>query len=803
MIGSENSAPQIPRENALRDYRIVCRSRQASILGRAEVFAGKAKFGIFGDGKEVPQLAMAAAFRKGDFRAGYYRDQTFMFAKGMLTVEAFFAQLYAHADLEAEPASAGRAMTGHFGTRLLNDDGSWKDLLAEHNSSSDISPTGAQMPRLVGLAYASVLYRNLEALREFSRGFSNNGNEIAFGTIGNASCAEGLFWESINAAGVLQAPLVLSIWDDGYGISVPNQFQMTKGDISRVLEGFQRRAGEQSGIDIYSVRGWDYPRLCEIYLEAADKARRNHTPAVIHVTELTQPFGHSTSGSHQRYKTAERLQWEKDNDCLLKMRTWILAQSLASVDELDRLEEEEKTGVIAARDRAWDAFREEIDRERTDLLAIPAETAPSPDAEEEIGRIRGRIAEAPHPFRRELLAAAEEILLELRETDTPVRRRIIKWKGRVLQACSGRYSSDLYCENGRSALAVPEIPAVYSPDAPTVGGYDMLNSYFDAAFARFPRLVAMGEDVGQLGGVNQGFANLQNKYGALRVTDTGIREATILGQAIGMAMRGLKPIAEIQYLDYILYALQIMSDDLATMRWRTRGGQMAPLVIRTRGHRLEGIWHSGSQMAGLIHLLRGVYVCVPRDCTQAAGFYNTLLLSDDPGIVVEVLNGYRRKERVPDNLAEFTIPLGVPEVIREGTDVTVATYGACCLIALEAAALLARAGIEIEVVDVRTLLPFDRHGMLLESLKKTGRILFVDEDVPGGASAYMLQQVLEKQGGFRWLDSPPRTVTGTEHRPAYGSDGDYFSKPNRETIFEAVYGMMHEADPIRFPLFYR
>ncbi len=784
----------------LNDYRIAFRSRQASIAGHREVLSGKAKFGIFGAGKEVPQVALAHAFRKGDFRAGYYRDQTMMFALGMLSVDAYFAQLYAHADIEAEPAFGGRSMTGHFATRLLNPDGSWADLRAGYNSSADVSPTGAQMPRLLGLAYASVLYRRLAELQPLAAsGFSDHGNEIAFGTIGNASCAEGIFWEAINAAGVLQAPMLLSIWDDGYGISVPNQFQMTKGDIYRILEGFQRRPGEKSGLDVYSVAGWNYPKLHETYQSAGESVRTAHVPAVIHVMELTQPLGHSTSGSQQRYKSTERLAWEKEFDCIPRMRGWLLAEGLATEPELEALEEEEKRLVIAARDRAWAGCRQPIEAEKRQLIEHTRELALISAHAPELNKIIEALAGRQDVHRRDLMAAAEEALVAVRLEDVPAKQPLIAWKRQHEERNRRRYGSDLYSESAESAVRVPEIQAVYSESSPLRNGYEILNACFDAAFVRYPQLVAMGEDVGQLGDVNQGFARLQQKYGELRVTDTGIREATILGQAIGMALRGLRPIAEIQYLDYALYALQIMSDDLASLRWRTSGGQKAPVIVRTRGHRLEGIWHSGSPMSGLIDLLRGIYICVPRDSTQAAGFYNTILRSDDAAMIVEVLNAYRRKAPLPDNIGEFTIPLGVPEVIRPGRDVTVVTYGACCAIAEEAAKLLSQIGIEAELIDVRTLLPFDLQGIIAASLRKTSRVLFVDEDFPGGATAYMMQQVLERQGGYEWLDTAPRSLPAREHRPAYGSDGDYFSKPNREQIFEAAYDLMQEAYPRRFP----
>ena len=786
-------------EAVLRDYRLGTQSRQCSIVARMEVFAGKAKFGIFGDGKEVAQMAMAYAFRKGDFRSGYYRDQTFMLALGILTVEQFFAQLYAHPEIEAEPATGGRAMTSHFATRLLDGEGNFLPQTDRYNSAADLSPTGSQMPRLVGLAHASKLYRHMDPLWPEAAKFSNNGNEIAFGTIGNASCAEGMFWEAVNAVGVLQAPMVLSIWDDGFGISVPNIFQMTKGDISRILEGFRRRPGGRPGLDIFVARGWDYAGLCSTYLEVSERVREQHVPAVIHVTELTQPLGHSTSGNHERYKSPERLEWEREHDCLPKMREWILAKGFASADELDAIEDEEKQHILDARDRAWESFRTPVESERAAVLALlrPLEEASRSAAT--IQASRQALEAKPLALRRDMMAAASEALLAVKDECLPEAAPLREWKASQETVNRERYGSHLYSESPLSAINQPMVPARYASEPSILNGFEIINAVLDAAFDRIPNLIAMGEDVGLLGGVNQGWAHLQEKYGSLRVADTGIREATIVGQAIGLALRGFRPIAEIQYLDYILYALQIISDDLANLRWRTRGGQKAPVIIRTRGHRLEGIWHSGSPMAGIINLVRGVYVCVPRNAVQAAGMYNTLFASDDAAILVEVLNAYRKKEIPPENIGEFTLPLGVPEVIRKGTDVTVVTYGAGCPIAQEAATLLDTVGIQAEILDVRTLLPFDSGGMILESLKKTSRVLFFDEDCPGGCTAYMMQEALERQGGYQWLDAAPRTLSAKAHRPAYGSDGDYFSKPNREQIVEVVYGMMREADPKRFP----
>ena len=786
----------------IRDYRIGVRSRQASILASGEVFSGKAKFGIFGSGKETAQLALAYVFRKGDFRSGYYRDQTIMFALDLLTVEQFFAQLYAHADPVAEPSSAGRSMTSHFATRFLDAEGRFESQVDRYNSSADLSPTGAQMPRLVGLAYASKLYRQVRSFDQFAGKFSDRGNEIAFGTIGNASCAEGIFWESVNAAGVLQIPMLLSIWDDGFGISVPNSFQMTKGDISRILEGFQQREGGRPGLSIYVARGWNYSELCSTYLEASEIVRRDHTPAMIHVTEMTQPQGHSTSGNHERYKSPGRLAWEREYDCLVKMREWILEAGFASERELDAIETSERDRAVEARDKAWRAYRAPIEEERRRAVSLIGTIENGAAAKDRIAHLRQSLKEDDMPLRRDIMSAVAEVLLAARDEPPDRTAALRKWKAAEDEANRRRYGSDLYSESEESALAVPVVPIRY-PEAPDMlKGFEIINQCFDAAFARIPNLIAVGEDVGLLGGVNQGWAHLQEKYGAERVSDTGIREATIIGQAIGMALRGLRPIAEIQYLDYILYALQIISDDLATLRWRTRGGQKAPVIIRTRGHRLEGIWHSGSPMSGIVGLFRGLYVCVPRNSVQAAGFYNTLFQSDDAALVIEVLNGYWKREPVPVNIGEYTLPLGVPEVIRPGSDVTLVTYGACCDIALDAARSLERVGIDLEIVDVRTLLPFDRSGTILESLKKTNRIVFMDEDCPGGGTAYMMREALEVQGGFQWLDAAPRTLSAPAHRPAYGSDGDYFSKPNREQVVAVVYDLMREQDPERFPAFH-
>ncbi|HET8772371.1 MAG TPA: thiamine pyrophosphate-dependent enzyme [Thermoanaerobaculia bacterium] len=769
---------QFTRESIIDDYRVAVRSRQASLIGRREVLTGKAKFGIFGDGKEVAQLAWARAFRKGDWRSGYYRDQTFMFSVGAATLEEFFGQLYANADIQHDPWSGGRSMNAHFASRFLDGDGAWKNQLDAFNVSADVSPTGSQMPRLVGLAWASRLYRELQIPN--AERFSHHGDEIAWGTIGNASCAEGMFWESLNAAGVLGIPMIVSIWDDGYGISVPNEHQVTKGNISELLKGFQREPKSKQGFDIYTVKAWDYPALCETYIAAATIVRHEHVPAIIHVTEVTQPQGHSTSGSHERYKSPERLRFEEELDGIRKMREWMIAQGIATEAELDAMEKEDVKAVREAQRRAWDAYRAPIDAEAKEAIAL-LDKAGAQELKNELQR-------AQSLYRRDLVRAVAAAAIETRDADAAA------WVRAKLQEGDERYGAQLV---GR--IDVEEVPAQYADDAPVLNGYEIINQCLDQALQRDPRVIIFGEDVGKLGDVNQGCLGLQEKHGLSRVMDTGIRECTILGQAIGAAMRGLRPIAEIQYLDYVLYALQIMSDDLATVRWRSAGGQACPVIVRTRGHRLEGIWHSGSPMAGILNLLRGMHLCVPRNMTQAAGFYNTLLRADDPALVIEVLNGYRNKEKLPANIGAMTLPLGVPEVLREGKDVTLVSYGATLKIVMEAAELLVRTGIDPEIVDVQTLLPFDVRGIIAESVKKTNRVVFIDEDVPGGASAYMLQQVVERDRAYEWLDSEPRTIAAKEHRPAYGSDGDYWSKPNRETIFAGVYDLMHETNPRKYP----
>lgn len=784
------------KKTILNDYRVANESREASLLGRREVLTGKAKFGIFGDGKEVAQIAMARVFMAGDFRSGYYRDQTFMFATDNLTLEQWFAGLYAHADVHADPTSAGRQMGGHYATRSLNPDGSWKDLTKIKNSSADISPTGGQMPRLLGLALASKFYRNNPNLegQEFKL-FSNGGNEVAFGTIGDASTSEGMFWETINAAGVLQVPMIISVWDDGHGISVPKKYQTTKEDISEVLKGFQRDENKR-GYEILKTKGWDFAHLCETYEKAAKIAREEHIPVLVHVDEMTQPQGHSTSGSHERYKSKERLQWESDFDPIKKMREWILNSAITTSEELDQIEINAKQRVRDAKNNAWKAFNAPIKEETSTLLALLNEIN-NPAINELIGELKSAI----DPSRREIMSIARRSIWEIKE-NTETKQKLSAWILENLSENSERYSSSLYSESDFAVLKANVVPIEYPTEEKMIDGREVLRENFDAILEKYPAVHIFGEDAGKIGGVNQGLEGLQKKYGEHRVFDTGIRECTIIGQAIGIAMRGLRPIAEIQYLDYLLYALQIMSDDLATVQYRTKGGQKAPVIIRTRGHRLEGIWHSGSPMGMIINAIRGIYVCVPRSMTIAAGFYNTLLTSDEPALVIEPLNSYRLKEKAPSNFGEFKLPLGIPEILKQGNDVTLVTYGSNCRIAMEAAAHLEKKNISVEVIDVQTLLPFDIHHSIVESLKKTNRIVFLDEDVPGGSTAFMMQKVLEEQGGYNYLDTEPKTITSKEHRPAYGSDGDYFSKPNIEDIVEAIYKLMHESNPANYPALY-
>lgn len=797
----ENATPGATAEPALlQDYRLAYLSRQVSIVGRREVMRGRANFGIFGDGKELAQLALAKVFAPGDWRSGYYRDQTWMLALGITTPAQIFAQLYGHTDVTAEPASAGRSMVSHYATRWLDEEGQWRPQSNAYNSPMDLSATAGQMPRLVGLAYASRLYREVAALHPFPQ-FSQQGNEVAFGTIGNGSCAQGLFWETLNAIGVLQVPAVISIWDDEYGISVPNQQQLMGGDLTRLLAGFQRTARHAHGFDLYQARGWDYKELVKVYRQAAQTARRHHSPAVVHVTEMTQPLGHSSSGSHERYKAPERLAWEAEFDPLRQMRHWLINEELVRESELAEVEQQVRQAVETTCEQAWQALVLPLQSDAHELASLLTQAAQTSPQGESLHRLSEALRTAERPTRKQMLQTAGLALRQLRQEENPVRAQLVAWQTTTRMAGQQQYGAHLYNQSVCSALRVPVVAPVYGPNAPEVAGFALLQANFAALLARDPRIFLFGEDVGRLGDVNQGLAGLQARFGELRIADTGVREATIIGQAIGMALRGLRPIPEIQYLDYIWYAAATLTDDLACLHWRTAGGQAAPVIIRTRGHRLEGIWHSGSPMGALLHLLRGLYIVVPRNMTQAAGFYNTLLRSDDPALVVEVLNGYRLKEKLPENLAEFTVPLGVPEVLRPGADVTLVTYGACCRIALEAAERLYEVGIEMAVIDVQTLLPFDLPRTILASLQKTNRIVFLDEDVPGGATAYMLQQVLEQQGGYQWLDSPPRTVTAQPHRPAYGADGDYFSKPNVEDLFDTVYDLLHEAAPARYPRF--
>ncbi len=781
-------------QEVLNDYRIAFESRQASLIGRKEVLTGKAKFGIFGDGKEIAQIAMAKVFQHGDWRSGYYRDQTFMFAKGISSVHAFFAQLYAIPDTEKEPASGGRSMNGHFATRLLDDQGNWLPQTDRYNSSADISPTAGQMPRLLGLAVASKLYRQNPDLHAFSD-FSNKGNEIAFGTIGNASSSEGIFWEVMNAACVMQVPMLMSLWDDGYGISVPAKYQTAKENIAALMRGFQSNE-EGQGLELLTARGWNYPELCKVYKQAADICREKHTPVLVHVTEVTQPQGHSTSGSHERYKSKERLEWETEYDGIAQMRQWMIEQNIADETTLAALEEQALESVKQAQKQAWIDYLQPLKSDVSGLIALLQQLAAN-GLSPELANIAQSLSDAKDPIRRDMGIAIHKALRLTVNASADARKPLLDYL-HAFNAINGeRYSSHVYSQSDASVLNVPEVPAQYTDEI--VDGYQVVRACFDANLERDPRVFAFGEDVGKIGDVNQGFSGMQEKYGELRVTDKGIREWSIIGEGIGAAMRGLRPIAEIQYLDYLLYALEPMSDDIATMQYRTKGGQKTPIIIRTRGHRLEGIWHSGSPMGMIIHAVRGMHVCVPRNMTQAAGMYNTLLRADEPALVVECLNGYRIKEKLPANIGEFTVPFGKPDVLRYGEDITLVTYGSCCRIAQEACDLLAEHGIRVELIDVQTLLPFDINHSIVESLKSTNRIVFLDEDVPGGATSYMMQQVLEEQGGYQFLDSKPVTITANEHRPAYGSDGDYFSKPSVDTVFSTIYQVMHESNPTKWP----
>ena len=794
------------KNEVLEDFKLANISRETSLLGRREVLTGKAKFGIFGDGKEVAQIALAKQFRKGDHRSGYYRDQTIMFALGELNVQQYFAALYAHTDLNYEPTSAGRQMGGHYATRYLNEDGSWKNLTELHNSSADVSPTASQMPRLLGLAQASKVFRNNPELKDYTQ-FSHKGNEVAFGTIGDASTSEGIFWETINAAGVLQVPMVMSVWDDGYGISVAKKHQTTKESISEVLKGFQKEDGT-NGYEIFKVKGWDYAALCETYEKAVAVARETHTPVLIHVEEMTQPQGHSTSGSHERYKSKERLEWAQEYDCINKFRAWILAYGeasgtpIATEEELDNIQKEAKKFVREEKAKAWQNFIQPIKQEVNEAITLINKVAASSSNKVFIEKIATELSSAMEPLRRDVMEAARKTLRYVRSEQSEAKTQLINWIKQNKALNVDKYSSYLYDETEHSALNVAPVSATYDAEPEMVDGRLILRDNFEHIFKTNPLVLTFGEDTGGIGGVNQSMEGMQEKFGELRVADTGIREATIVGQGIGMAMRGLRPIAEIQYLDYLLYCLQIMSDDLATVQYRTKGGQRAPLIVRTRGHRLEGIWHSGSPMSGIINLIRGIHVCVPRNMTQAAGFYNTLLDAQEPALIIECLNGYRSKEPKPNNLGEFKVPLGIPEITREGTDVTVVSYGSTFNLCTQAAKQLEEVGISVELIDVQTLLPFDIEHAIIESLKKTNRIIFIDEDVPGGTTAYMMQKVIEEQKGYLYLDSEPKTLTAQAHRPPYGSDGDYFSKPSVDDIFEAIYAMMHESNPNEFPELY-
>ena len=801
-IETEQVSFQDFRKQVLDDYRLGRISREASYLTRKEVLTGKAKFGIVGDGKELPQLAMAKVFREGDWRSGYYRDQTFAMAVGVLSVDAFFAQLYADTDVEREPASAGRQMPCHFATRSLNEDGSWKDLTQIKNISSDISPTAGQMPRLLGLALASNVYKEVKF--QGSEKFSHNGQEVAFGTIGDASTAEGHFWETINAACALQVPMIVSIWDDGYGISVPTHNQRAKEDLSEILAGFQRKEGDKQGCEVIQVRAWDYPMLLEAYARAEQLAREESMPVILHIIEVTQPQGHSTSGSHERYKDEERMNFETEFDCLNKFREWILnysiqidgeEQTLSSVEELDEIEKEAKAFVREQQKKAWAEYRESIDHIQNQVLPLVKQFENQP----EVAALLEKFSALVTVGKKDIFALVRKVLWATREQNTSDRQNLVQVYERISEKEADNYSSHLYSESEWKAVNIPEIKPVFSEDSQILDGRVVIRNNFDKIFEKYPETLIFGEDTGSIGDVNQGLEGMQEKYGETRIADTGIREATILGQGVGLAMRGLRPIAEIQYLDYVLYCLQGMSDDLATLQYRTKGGQKAPVIVRTRGHRLEGVWHSGSPMAGILNLVRGMMVLVPRNLTQAAGFYNTMLKSDDTALIIEPLNGYRLKEKQPDNIGEFTVPVGKVEITRAGKDITLVTYGSTWKIVTEAVEELAKLGIDAEVIDVQSLLPFDLSEEISESVKKTNRLAVIDEDVEGGASAYIMQQILEKQGAFRYLDSKPLTIAAKNHRPAYASDGDYFSKPSVEDIVEKVYDLFHESNPAKFP----
>ncbi|WP_163517646.1 thiamine pyrophosphate-dependent enzyme [Gelidibacter japonicus] len=780
----------------LKDYKIAMTSRECSLLGRREVLTGKAKFGIFGDGKEVPQLAWAKVFQNGDFRSGYYRDQTFMMAIGALTIQQFFAGLYGDPNIDHDPMSAGRQMGGHFGTHSLDEKGDWKNLLEQKNSSADISPTAGQMPRLLGLAQASKIYRNVKGIH--SPKFSDRGNEVAWGTIGNASTSEGLFFETINAAGVLQVPMIISIWDDEYGISVHAKHQTTKENISEILKGFQRD-NKHKGYEILKAHGWDYVELVETYQRASKIAREEHVPVLIHVIELTQPQGHSTSGSHERYKSKERLDWEMENDCIRKMREWIISSNISTEIELDTIDKNIKKQVREGKKLAWEAYQNPIKEEQQEAIQLITNLANSSINKVFIDRVITELTNVSDPIRKDIASAVRKSLRYVITENTPEKRILHEWIDAYMERIQPKYSSHLYSHSKKSAQYIKEVLPVYDNSAEDVDGRLVLRDNFDVIFKKYPQALIFGEDAGTIGDVNQGLEGLQEKYGELRVADVGIREATIIGQGIGMSMRGLRPIAEIQYLDYILYALQIMSDDLATLHYRTQGKQKAPVIVRTRGHRLEGIWHSGSQLGGVLNLIRGMHVLVPRNMTKAAGFYNTLLECDEPALVVECLNGYRLKEKLPTNLGEFKTPVGVVETLKTGSDITLVSYGSTLRLVQQAAKELLEVGIDAEVIDIQSLLPFDLNHDIVKSVAKTNRLMVIDEDVPGGASAYILNAILGEQNAYQYLDSQPKTLTARPHRPAYGSDGDYFSKPSTEDIFESVYAMMHEVSPNDYP----
>lgn len=786
------------KAEVLQDYRIAVTSRECSLLGRREVLTGKAKFGIFGDGKEVPQLAWAKAFKKGDWRSGYYRDQTFMMALDLLSIEDFFASLYAHTSIEHEPMSGGRQMNGHFATHSLDDQGNFKALKDQYNSSADISPTAGQMPRLLGLAQASSVFRSVDNLGHLNN-LSNSGDEVAWGTIGNASTSEGLFWETLNAGGVMQVPMIISVWDDEYGISVHAKYQTTKESISAILSGFQRDK-KLNGYEIIQINGWDYPALVAAYNKASKLARTQHVPVLIHVTELTQPQGHSTSGSHERYKSPDRLEWEREHDCNLKMRQWIIEQNFASEEELTGLEKEIKKAVREGKNRAWQAYLQPHLQERDTLLTLATPLAENSGNKREFLSLLDELKSNKEPLRRDIVSISRRMQWLLKNKEVPEKTALQKWHKHYIAKIDPLYSDHLYSELSNKASNIEPVPPRYDDNSELVDGRIVLRDNFNAIFQKYPEVLIFGEDSGKIGDVNQGLEGMQEEFGSVRVSDTGIREATILGQGIGLAMRGLRPIAEIQYLDYVMYCLQIMSDDLATVRYRSCGKQKAPLIVRTRGHRLEGIWHSGSPMGGLIHLLRGMYVLVPRNMTQAAGFYNTLLQSDEPALVIESLNGYRLKEKLPTNLGTFLTPIGVVETIKSGNDITVISYGSTLRIVEQAAqALEDHTGISAEVIDVQSLLPLDINQDMVKSIAKTNRLLIIDEDVPGGASAYILDDLMVRQSAYKYLDSAPAVLTAKEHRPAYGTDGDYFSKPSFEDIYERIYAIMHESNPKKYP----